>query len=87
MENGDKPVTRQELETALARLRDDLKSELFERLHDTETKLLTAFYGFAESNNKRLQQVEGNETLLLSRVVTLESRVLELEKRLNMPPQ
>ena len=55
-------------------------------LHDTETRLLQAFYSFAESNAKRLNQVEGNVAIFINRLGVLENRVLELEKRLNIPP-
>jgi hypothetical protein len=57
-----------------------------EALRETETKLLQAFYGYAETNNKRSVQGEAATAMAVSRLTTLESRVLELEKRLNMPP-
>ena len=34
-------------------------------IHDAETKLLQAFYSYAEGNNKRLNQVEGNSAIFL----------------------
>ncbi len=55
-------------------------------LHDTETRLLQAFYAFAESNAKRLNQIEGNVAICINRLGVLENRVLELENRLNIPP-
>ena len=61
---------------------DDLK----ETLRDSETKLLQAFYSFAESNLQRIALVEGNTTAVIARLATLETRLLEVEKRLNMPP-
>ncbi|HXS98281.1 MAG TPA: hypothetical protein VN736_26970 [Candidatus Limnocylindrales bacterium] len=64
----------------------DLKDELIEAIRDNQTEVLKAFYNFAESNNKRLAQNEVNETALRSRVDTLERRLLEVEKRLNIPP-
>jgi hypothetical protein len=60
--------------------------ELVERISDTQTEVLRAFYSFAQTNNKRVLEVEGNEAALRSRVGTLEDRVLEIEKRLNLPP-
>jgi len=69
---------------------DTLEQRLLDRMgsmiHDSETRLLQAFYSFAETNNKRLAQFEATDVLLLTRVTTLESRVLEVEKRLNIPP-
>jgi outer membrane murein-binding lipoprotein Lpp len=64
------------------RIRDDVR----EAIHDSETRLLQAFYGFAETNNRRLIQMEAGDAFLVNRVVTLEGRVLEIEKRLNLPP-
>jgi hypothetical protein len=61
---------------------DDLK----ETMRDTQTEILKAFYTFAESNNKRLTAVEGNEAAMRSRLATIEDRLLEVEKRLNMLP-
>jgi 4-hydroxyphenylpyruvate dioxygenase-like putative hemolysin len=59
---------------------------LAEAIHESETRLLKAFYTFAESNQQRLTQVEGNATAVNARLATLESRITEVEKRLNMPP-
>jgi hypothetical protein len=90
-------VTKAELEAALhaqdqrfqgrldvleARIGDQIR----EAAHETETKVLEAFYAFAESNNRRLGQQELASASLTNRVSTLENRVLEIEKRLNIPP-
>jgi uncharacterized protein YceH (UPF0502 family) len=48
---------------------------------------LNAFYGYARSNDKRVPETEANEAVLRSRVATLETRVTEVEQRLNMPPR
>jgi hypothetical protein len=61
---------------------DDLK----ETIRDSETKLLKAFYSFADSDQQRLALVEGNTNVVIVRPATLETRLLEVEKRLNMPP-
>jgi hypothetical protein len=98
MENGDQPVTKSELRQALQDLEsrfegrmDALEQRLMDRMtetvRETETKLLQAFYGYAEATNRRFVQIEASDTIMLSRFATLEGRVLELEKRLNMPPQ
>jgi hypothetical protein len=60
--------------------------DVLEAVRDIETKLLSAFYGYAKSNDKRVLEVEGNEAVLRSRVATLETRVTDLEQRLNTPP-
>ena len=65
----------------------DSEDRVMERLRDVETKLLNAFYGYAKSNDKRVLETEGNEGVLRSRVATLETRLTDVEHRLNMPPQ
>jgi hypothetical protein len=67
----DNPVTRQELDAALEALEQRMdqrfegrmdtleqrmKDHVAECIHQLETRLLQAFYGFAESNNRRIEQ-------------------------------
>jgi len=61
-------------------------ADLAERISDGETRLLKAFYDFAQSNQKRMTEVEGNEAAIRSRLATIEDRLLQVEKRLNLPP-
>ena len=61
-------------------------ADVLEAVRDIETKLLNAFYGYAKSNDARVLQTEANETVLRTRMATLESRVMEVERRLNIPP-
>ena len=93
MENGQKPATkadlnalRDELREAISESERTLRDELIEVISDTETKLLRAFYNFAESNQKRLSEVERTDLGILERLATIERRVTEVEKRLNTPP-
>jgi hypothetical protein len=48
---------------------DTLEQRLLDRMgsmiHDSETRLLQAFYSFAETNNKRLVQFEATDVLPL----------------------
>ena len=53
---------------------------------DSETHVLQAFYGFADAISKRVLQTEMNGALYLTRFATFESRLLEVEKRLNISP-
>ena len=62
-------------------------SAVLEAVRDTETKLLNAFYGYAKSNDKRVYETEANEALLRGRMAVLESRMTDLEERLNRSPQ
>jgi chromosome segregation ATPase len=83
---------RDELKADISGLRNELKAdmsalrdELSEAIHDTETKLLKAFYGFAESNEKRHVESERATNGLRERLATIEHRLTEVEKRLNFP--
>jgi hypothetical protein len=64
----------------------DSEQRLVETMRDIETKLLQAFYGYAKSNDARVLEVEANESILRTRLATLESRIMEVERRLNTPP-
>ncbi len=61
-------------------------NDIVERIDDGKTELLKAFYNYATGNNKRVAELEGNEGAFRSRLATIEDRILEVEKRLNMPP-
>jgi hypothetical protein len=86
--DDDRPVTkrdldelkqefRQELEQGLRRLADSMT----ELIRDTETKMLTAFHGYAKGTGARIQRTEISEAANAARIEALESRVLELETR------
>ncbi len=64
----------------------DLKTELIEAMRDSQSAVLRAFYGFAETVQDRSKERDETEANLRRRMTTLESRILEVEKRLNMPP-
>jgi hypothetical protein len=89
MDDPNAPATKGDLRDAVEQLRAEAShnnNDIVERISDSETKLLGAFYSFAQSNQKRMVEIEGNEMALRSRIGTLESRILEVEKRLNIPP-
>jgi len=73
-------------EERIVKLVADTEERTVELIRDVETKLLNAFYGYAKSNDKRVLEVEGNEAVLRSRLATLETRVTDIEGRLNIPP-
>jgi hypothetical protein len=82
-----------ELRSEMSQLGSELRSEMshgyndiVERIADSETRLLKAFYAFAESNDKRMIQQDANIAVFLSRMATFESRLLAVEKRLDLPP-
>jgi hypothetical protein len=78
MNNGHQPVTKADLA--------EVESRLTAAIHDSETKLLTAFYDFAKANQQRIAELEHSDATLIRRVGSIEDRLLEVEKRLNMPP-
>jgi hypothetical protein len=63
-----------------------LKDDLVETFRDGQTEILTAFYGFTETIQNRFKENDQTEASLKRRLTTLESRLLEIEKRLNLPP-
>jgi hypothetical protein len=95
MDDSNAPATKADLagaltafETRLNERHDILLCEMrhmheavIERLAESETKILQAFDTFTQANGKAIRM-----NAVVSRVATLETRVLEVEKRLNMPP-
>jgi chromosome segregation ATPase len=92
MENGDVPAAKQEigrLDQTIEQFRAELNhyhNDLAERITSSSARILKAFYNIAESSNKRLTQIEDDGAAIRSRLATLNDRLLEVEKRLNMPP-
>jgi hypothetical protein len=69
----------------LKELRDELIAAMQEAIHDSETRLLKAFYGFAEATQKRMDNTENAQGGLTGLIATLDRRVTELEKKVNFP--
>ena len=97
MEPSSQPVTKADLNAVVEALEqrfqgrlDTVEQRITDRITETvresETRLLQAFYFFAESNDRRHVQGEAATAVVVTRLATLESRVLNLEKRLNIPP-
>ncbi len=83
---ADMGALEQRIEGRMDTLGQRVTGRFTESIRDSETRLLQAFYSFAETNNKRFIQGDAATAMAVSRLTTLESRVLELEKRLNIPP-
>src|SRR3954470_10783759 len=80
---------RSEMRQTAEQLRSEFQhgfDELKESFRDSQTELLKAFYAFAESNQQRNSQLEVNSQAVIARLATVETRLLEVEKRLNIPP-
>ena len=97
---GDLAGFRAELKQDVAGLRAELRQDveqsrsefnhgfddLRETLRDVQTELLKAFYSFAQSTEVKLKDSEVADFMLRQRLTVAESRITEIEKRLNMPP-
>ncbi len=59
-------------------------NELLEAIRESEARLLQVFYGFTALNDKSIAEEDTNIAVLINRI--LEARLLEVEKRFNMPP-
>jgi hypothetical protein len=70
----------------LAELETRLTEALTEVMRDGQTETLKAFYGFVESVQTRFRAQDDTEAGLKKRLTVLEERVLEVEKKLLMPP-
>ena len=96
----EKPVTRGEflrvtdqMKQSMEQLRSemnhgyrDLADQIMSAVTTAETRLLNAFYGYADTNNKRMVSVESSQDHLRSRISSVEDRLLAVERKLNMPP-
>lgn len=64
----------------------DVRDSLVEAVYDSKTEILKAIYGFTETVQNRFQEMDQTEASIKRRMTTLESRILEIERRLNIPP-
>jgi len=70
----------------LLALQESLTDSLTETMRDVQTELLKAFYSFAKSTEAKLSDSEISDHLIRQRVSAVESRITEIERRLNLPP-
>lgn len=61
-------------------------NDIVERVAESETRVLSAIYDLAKTGNKRMTHIEGDNAAMNNRLATIEDRLLEVEKRLTMPP-
>jgi len=81
----DLKALREELKGDMGALERRLTEAFQEAIHDAETKLLKAFYEYAESNRLRIITVETATTTLSKRVEIVEGKLLAIEKKLDLP--
>ena len=95
--NGNTPVTRSDLQefkrelvSQIGEMMDtrfhQIDEQFTERLHDTETRLLKAFYQYQEHSDVRMRKMSADisnmDTASDLRLNNLERRVIELERKL-----
>ena len=86
---ADLAAVEERLNGTIEQLRGEVNHgyrDLVERISDSETRVLNAIYDLAKTGNKRMAHIEGDNAALNSRLANLEDRLLEVEKRLNLPP-
>ncbi len=88
MDNRDAPATKGDLEDF--RVEVNTRFEHFEHrmealLDQMQGQILTSIHRRAESNRQRLSQAEANQSSFNVRLATLERRLTDLEKRIDMP--
>jgi hypothetical protein len=84
MSVADEPVTKQDLLNAVADLKsyvDDLKSYVDERSEKVETRLLSAFHGWARSMEIKVRGVSTITGGFDERLSLVEERVSDLERK------
>lgn len=96
MADRNSPATRGDLEDLEARLNERVEmlrsetnhshNELMEAFRDGQTELLKAFYNYSQTSDERMGLAETETASFKKRLAILESRIKEVEKRLNMPP-
>lgn len=80
--NGSTPATRADLDLMEKRIVE----QVGERLHDTETRLLRAFFQYQEHTDVRMRKMAADisnmDTASDLRLNNLERRVIELERKM-----
>jgi hypothetical protein len=79
------PATKQDL-AGLEQRMDARFDELKEAILDVETRILTSIYGYTETMSLRQDGAAKKAAEFEDRLMVLERRVFEVEKRLNLPP-
>ena len=80
---------KQELRAEMQEMRAETKAmedRLVEAFRDGQTELLKAFYNYAQSNDERVASTEADSASLKKRLAIAESRITDIERRLNWPP-
>jgi hypothetical protein len=83
------PATKGDVKDVKLELGAEMKAmedRLVEAFRDGQTELLKAFYNYAQSNDERVASTEADAASLKKRLAIAESRITDIERRLNWPP-
>jgi hypothetical protein len=83
------PATKGDVQDVKLELGAEMKAmedRLVEAFRDGQTELLKAFYNYAQSNDERVASTEADAASLKKRLAIAESRITDIERRLNWPP-
>ena len=86
---GDIQDLRAEFLAEIDGLRAESKSmedRLVEAFRDGQTEMLKAFYNYTQTSGERIASTESETVSVKKRLAILESRIQEVERRLNTPP-
>ncbi len=83
---ADVQAVRSEFRTGIETFETRVVKRFLEAVHDTETRVLNAFYEYAQTNDKRVTMLEDTDNKIVPLLGAMESRVLEIERRLNIRP-
>ena len=72
--------------TALEDRVQDRFDQLTETMRDGQTEILRAFHGFTQTVQTRFLAADDTEAGIKKRLTVVEERLLEIEKKLNLPP-
>ena len=89
----DQPATRKDLEKLKEELTRDLLERVQEMIRDAQTEILRGFEGYAKASEARLRRLENSyvtlhadDAAMNERLANVESRLLEVEKKLTLRP-
>ena len=85
MDDRLQPATKGDTEDLRSEMRG-MEEPLTETFRGGQTELLKGFYGFMQTIQQRFEAQDQMESNLKKRMTTIESRILEIEKKLNIPP-
>ena len=86
----DIAILRSEFKEDIAILRSEMQhmfDDLKEAFRDAQTEMLKAFYNFAQTNDVKVRDLAASDASIRERLSIVESRLTQVEIKLNMPPQ